>query len=217
MGKYLAVRCHELSKDNEIDQFSRRLIEKYQLNVPEEIVASVYSSKPKIRMLLSRASFRAEAIRTVERARRERRNFLRNVLGLVIITVPALLWAKVAFFSPSTQAPSYLTSPQSAGQKLLANGANIPAGESITLDDPTLGPFLLIHLENNQFVAYSAICTHAGCQVQFDPGAQYITCPCHGAVYDPNNGARVLAGPAPFPLQQVPIRYDQATGSIYLQ
>jgi thiosulfate dehydrogenase [quinone] large subunit len=208
-----------MASDDEISQLSRRLIEKYHLNVTEEVMASLYSAKPKIRMLLSRASFRAEAIRTPERAQRERRNFLRNIHGLAIISVPALLYAKAAFFSPSKQAPSYVTniSPGATEQKLLVNTANIPAGESLTLDDPTLGPFLLIHLRNNQFVAYSAICTHAGCQVQIEPSAQYIACPCHGAVYDPNNGTRVLSGPAPYPLQQISIHYDQSTGNIYLQ
>lgn len=208
-----------MSKDNEADQISRHLIEKYQLNLAGDVVASVYSTKPKIRMLLSRASFRAEAIRTPERVRKERRNFLRNVLGLVIISVPALLWAKVAFFSPSTQIPSYLTGTGagSAGQKLLAKASSIPVGESITLNDPNFGPFLLIHLQSDQFVAYSAICTHAGCQVQFVPGEQYIACPCHGAVYDPNHGAQVLSGPAPSPLPSIPISYDQSTGNIYLQ
>jgi thiosulfate dehydrogenase [quinone] large subunit len=84
------------------------------------------------------------------------------------------------------------------------------------LNDPAFGPILLIHLDNGQFVAYSSICTHAGCQVQFDPSGKDIICPCHGAVYDPYHGAQVLGGPAPFPLQTIPIRYDAATGNIYL-
>lgn len=206
-----------MSNDIKPDQFSSRLIEKYQLTVPAEIISSIYSDKPKIRPLLSRASFRAEAIRTPERVRRERRSFLRNAIGLSIIAVPTLLWLKVTFLSPTTETPTYVTNAGvQSGRKVLANTSSIPKGQSITLEDPNLGTILLIHLADDRFVAYSAICTHAGCQVQFVSSAQEIACPCHGAVFDPANGARVISGPAPYPLSNIPVSYDQATGNIYL-
>jgi Rieske Fe-S protein len=205
-----------MSGQSENEQFSQELRKKYGLRVPVEVITSVYSSKPKLRVLLSRTSFRQEAVHTPERAQRERRNFLRNLMGLAVIAVPLLVWMKIAS-TPQPQAPSYVSNPSAAGGKLLANASSIPAGQSITLDDPSFGPFLLIHLSSGQFVAYSAICTHAGCQVQFDPGTRQIACPCHGAVFDPNNSAAVIAGPAPSPLQRIPITYDSQTGNIYLQ
>ena len=99
----------------------------------------------------------------------------------------------------------------------MASASSIPVGQALTLNDPSFGPMLLIHLTNGQFVAYSAICTHAGCTVQFNVHAQEIACPCHGAVFDPNNQAQVLAGPAPYPLREIGIRYDETSGHIYLQ
>jgi thiosulfate dehydrogenase [quinone] large subunit len=198
-------------------EFSKKLIEKYRVKIPEDIVASVYTTQPKVPVLLSRASFRADTIRSSPEIRRqqERRNLLRNVLGVMALSVPIVMWLKVAFFSPQVQVPTYVTSGQSGG-RLLSNAANIPVNQSLTFNDPTYGPFILIHLDNGGFVAYSAICTHAGCQVQFNPYAGEITCPCHGAVYNPYNNAQVVAGPAPFPLQKVPIQYDTTTGNIYL-
>jgi Rieske Fe-S protein len=197
--------------------FSKKLVETYQMKIPEDVVASIYTKQPKVPILLSRASFRPDTIRTSPEIRRqqERRNLLRNVLGLLALSVPVIMWVKVAFFSPQTVIPTYVTSGQSGG-KLLANAANIPVNQSLTLNDPTYGPFLLIHLDNDQFVAYSAICTHAGCEVQFNPDAKEIACPCHGAVYDPYNNAQVVAGPAPLPLQKIPIHYDPTSGNIYL-
>jgi len=211
-----------LSQDD-ATQFSQRLIKDYQLKVPEVVITSVLEGQPKIKPLLSRASFRQDAVQTPERVRRiqrrERRNFLRSVIVLAAAAVPALLGIKAEFFSPPTQIPSYASgsAPQVTGQRLLTNAQDISPGQSITLNDPSLGPFLLIHLTTGGFAAYSAICTHAGCQVQFDSNAQQIACPCHGAVFDPYNSARVLAGPAPVPLQKVPIIFDQSTGNIYLQ
>ncbi len=201
------------------ERFEERLTRKYGLKIPSDVIASIYASKPNLPVLMSRAAFRADAVRTAPEVRRqrERRNFLRNMLGLVAVSLPFLMGIKVAFFTPQAQAPAYVSNPGSqGGGRLLANASNIAAGQSLALSDPSFGPMLLIHLVSGRFVAYSAICTHAGCQVQFDPSAQDIACPCHGAVFDPNNNAQVLAGPAPYPLQTIPTRYDQSSGNIYL-
>lgn len=64
-------------------------------------------------------------------------------------------------------------------------------------------------------VAYSKVCTHAGCPVaQFrvdsrrpDPSYELL-CPCHQSLFDVLDGARVLAGPAATPLPQLPIDVD---------
>jgi Rieske Fe-S protein len=205
--------------ERESIEFARKLTRQYSLKVSEDVAASVYSGSPKLRVLLSRSSFRADAVRTDRNVsiQRERRNLLRNLLGFVAVFVPALLWVKVAFLTPQAQQPTYISNPEvAAGGKLLANASSIPINQSMSLDDPTSGPFLLIHLDNGQFAAYSSICTHAGCQVQFDPYGKDIACPCHGAVYDPYHSAQVLSGPAPAPLQAIPISYDSATGNIYL-
>jgi rieske iron-sulfur protein len=58
-------------------------------------------------------------------------------------------------------------------------------------------------------VAFSAICTHAGCLVSgWRPQETHLFCPCHGSVYDPASGARVVAGPAPRPLPALPLRIE---------
>lgn len=50
-------------------------------------------------------------------------------------------------------------------------------------------------------VAYSAICTHQACPVNmWSKERDAFVCSCHGSVYDPRNGAEVMAGPAPRPL-----------------
>lgn len=198
--------------------FAKKLGEKYGIKgISEEVIASVYATNPKLPILLSRAAFRADPVRANPEISRQRgrRNFLRNVLGLMAISIPFLMGLKLAFLSPPPLTPSYVSGSQ-AGNRTLTNAANVPPNESLTFDDPTYGPFVLIHLDNGQFVAYSLICTHAGCRVQFNPYAKEISCPCHGAVFDPYNNAEVLAGPAPFPLQKIPISFDPSTRNIYL-
>jgi rieske iron-sulfur protein len=61
----------------------------------------------------------------------------------------------------------------------------------------------------DDIVAFSAICTHAGCLVSgWRPQEARLFCPCHGWVYDPASGARVVGGPAPRPLPALPLRIE---------
>ena len=218
------------TEQNEL--IARRLAQTYALQIPSDVVASALTSRPKLPILLSRASFRASDVRTNPQAqtRSDRRNFLRAALALGVVSAVTLVLWNVGSSSPPVS-PSPLTSsatPAAAvsnpivpstqptgNSQPVANAASIPPDQSLTYNDPSLGPIILIHLDNGKFVAYSAICTHAGCQVQFDPSLKDIVCPCHGAVYDPYHNARVIGGPAPYPLQSVPIQYDPSTGNIY--
>jgi Rieske Fe-S protein len=52
-------------------------------------------------------------------------------------------------------------------------------------------------------VAFSAVCTHAGCAVQ--PKSAELACPCHGSVFNAGTGA-VVKGPATKPLPSVAVK-----------
>jgi rieske iron-sulfur protein len=56
-------------------------------------------------------------------------------------------------------------------------------------------------------VAYSAICTHTGCDVTtWHADRQLLECPCHYSFYDPKQAAKVVSGPTPRPLPALPLR-----------
>ena len=61
-------------------------------------------------------------------------------------------------------------------------------------------PAMLIHHEDGRWVALTAVCTHLGCTVQYEPAADRIHCACHGGVDNAYTGANV-SGPPPKPLK----------------
>ncbi len=68
------------------------------------------------------------------------------------------------------------------------------------------------------FVAYSKVCTHAGCPVAlYRAAAKQLMCPCHQSVFDVLDNGRVVSGPADHALPRLPIEvgadgYLRATG-----
>jgi quinol---cytochrome c reductase iron-sulfur subunit len=58
-------------------------------------------------------------------------------------------------------------------------------------------------------VAYSKVCTHAGCPVGLYRRKQHqLLCPCHQSTFDVLTGANVVFGPAVRPLPQLPLDVD---------
>ncbi len=56
-------------------------------------------------------------------------------------------------------------------------------------------------------VAYSAICTHSGCEVDDTLGDSHtLFCSCHGSIFDPRDGGAAIGGPAPRPLPSLPLK-----------
>ena len=67
-------------------------------------------------------------------------------------------------------------------------------------------------------LAYSKVCTHAGCAIDLYRNPKFpalepkpaLVCPCHYSTFDPYDGAKVIYGPAGRPLPQLPLMIDSA-------
>jgi ubiquinol-cytochrome c reductase iron-sulfur subunit len=63
-------------------------------------------------------------------------------------------------------------------------------------------------------VAYSKVCTHAGCPVGlYEASSQQLLCPCHQSTFDVLNAAEPVFGPAAKRLPQLPLAID-STGHV---
>lgn len=70
-------------------------------------------------------------------------------------------------------------------------------------------PGILVKTPAGDLRAFSAVCTHLNCTVQYRDGRQDIWCACHNGVYDLNG--KNISGPPPRPLEpyKVFVRGDQ--------
>jgi rieske iron-sulfur protein len=151
-----------------------------------------------------------------------------GVTGLVSQADPGFAAADAAMSPPQTGDLLVFEGPKRTGvpidpRGIAAGGPPVRAwamdrARRIVRDHSRLNQILLVRLHpaklsalENAFAAdgivgYSAICTHAGCAVSgWKPTEAYFFCPCHGSVYDPAAGGRVVAGPAPRPLPGLPL------------
>jgi ubiquinol-cytochrome c reductase iron-sulfur subunit len=73
-----------------------------------------------------------------------------------------------------------------------------------------------------EYVAFSKICTHAGCPVSlYEQETSRILCPCHQSQFDVTMGAKPVFGPATRALPQLPLEVDDegyfVAGSDYIE
>jgi thiosulfate dehydrogenase (quinone) large subunit len=91
---------------------------------------------------------------------------------------------------------------------------DVPVGGAASFTDPGTGdPSIVIQAKAGKFVAFDAVCPHAGCTVGYDQSAGIIVCPCHGSQFSAATGA-VESGPAPTGLKRFTIA-EGGNGQLY--
>lgn len=114
--------------------------------------------------------------------------------------------------TPTTTAPT-TTVPKPAGHRL-GPSSDVPVGGAAQFTDPASGdPGLVLQPAAGSFVAFSAICPHAGCTVAFAKSSDIIACPCHGSEFNARTGD-VEQGPATRGLTAIPV--SAADGNLYV-
>ncbi len=82
----------------------------------------------------------------------------------------------------------------------LKDAEKLPTGSALMFKFG-FAPAMLIHHDDGTWTALTAVCTHLGCTVKYEPEQHRIHCACHGGVYDPKTGGNV-SGPPPKPLRR---------------
>lgn len=91
----------------------------------------------------------------------------------------------------------------------------MPVGGAAAFTDPGTGnPSLVVQPSAGTFLAFDAVCPHAGCTVQFDSTTKIFVCPCHGSEFNGDTGA-VEVGPAQSGLTRLTIA-EGSDGELYV-
>ena len=109
-------------------------------------------------------------------------------------------------------------SGSSAGPKppgtALGPASAVPVGGAASFNDPSTGdPSLVVQPQSGTFLAFDAVCPHAGCTVEWDPSGKLFVCPCHGSEFNGRTGA-VETGPAASGLAPITIA-EGPDGQLY--
>ena len=106
--------------------------------------------------------------------------------------------------APTTTHPPTTTGPKPAGT-LIGPARDVPVGGAARFSDPSNGdPSIVLQPAHGSFVAFDAVCPHAGCTVGYSTAADVLVCPCHGSQFNARTGA-VETGPAVTGLSSIPI------------
>jgi len=96
--------------------------------------------------------------------------------------------------------------PMDPESSTVRNGSRLNKVLLLRLDPEGFDPETRDHAAEG-VVAYSAVCTHTGCDVvNWHPDRRLLECPCHNSVYNPMEGAKVVSGPAPRRLPALPLK-----------
>ena len=124
----------------------------------------------------------------------KRRTFLDMVLGAGIVSTAVSFVYPVWRYLIPPAAAEPATNSVIAGKvtEFKANsGAVVKFGTK---------PALVVRTPDGDFRAFSAVCTHLECTVQYKTDTSQIWCACHNGLYDLTGN--VISGPPPRPLER---------------
>jgi Rieske Fe-S protein len=128
----------------------------------------------------------------------ERRGFIKWLLGGgFLASFGAFLYPVVRFMNPPAVSEASVNEVAAGkAQEFKPNSGKILKFGS--------RPVLLVRLSDTEWKAFSAVCTHLNCTVQYREASRVIWCACHNGIYDLNGN--VVSGPPPKPLEEYVVR-----------
>ena len=123
----------------------------------------------------------------------ERRTFLDTLLGLGFVsTAISFLYPVWRYVIPPAVAEPATDSVVAGKASEFKNntGAVLKFGTK---------PAILVRTSDGEFKAFTAVCTHLECTVQYKADTSQIWCACHNGLYDLSGN--VVSGPPPRPLE----------------
>lgn len=134
----------------------------------------------------------------------------RLVQGVLGVTALGFMAPIFAYLAPKLDKGGRKRFTDVRGKPIQAK--NIAEGESqigLLGGEPTI-----VVRQRGELTAFSAVCTHLGCIVQWEKAERVFFCPCHAGKFDANGVQTVGPPPSPLPRYRVVIG---STGEIELE
>lgn len=155
----------------------------------------------------------------LDQIRRTRRSFMKRLTAIVGGLVGVVLAVP---FLDAVVAPSLRVKKRHFAR--LTRLTDLPTGTPVDrkFADQTSDAFIQETLLRDVWVVkhgpdkvdvFSPICPHLGCRYEWHASRNEFVCPCHGSVFSPTG--QVVGGPAPRPLDTLPIRIEG--GDVYVE
>jgi ubiquinol-cytochrome c reductase iron-sulfur subunit len=209
--------------------------------VPEEEIEEEYPSVAHVE-----EQEKIEQLAAETGARFTRKKLLTGAAGAAGAALTAALLAPAASMGPVLDTESFYASPWRRGRRLVDEDGKPYQADDIEPEafytafpeaayrEELAAPLVVVRVDPSELelppgrsgwapegiVAYSKICTHAGCAIalyrtplfpQAEPRPALV-CPCHYSTFDPAKGAERTFGPAGRPLPQLPLMIDSTGG-----
>ena len=123
-----------------------------------------------------------------------RRRFLDYLLGTsALATLGAIFYPIIRFMTP----PQVVESTENSVIAAKLSEVPINSGKIFKFGNK---PGILVRTAAGEFKAFSAVCTHLECIVQYRSETKQIWCACHNGQYNLNG--KNIGGPPPRPLEE---------------
>lgn len=152
-----------------------------------------------------KSDFPIEQKKATHVSRREFAKFLGLLSGALALSNGAIVINALAFPAKPLE-----------GEHFVIDADEVPVGKMFQFEikgSKTI-PYILIHLEENEWRAFEQKCTHLTCAVRYREDVNQIECPCHNGWFSADTGA-VLQGPPPRPLPQLEVVVKE--GKVYVR
>ena len=134
----------------------------------------------------------------------DRRTFLDTLLGVGFVSTALAIAYPVSQYliPPASGEPETTSAVACKAAELKPNSAKIFKFGS--------KPGIVVRMADGEVRAFTAVCTHLGCTVQYKTDTAQLWCACHNGIYD--LGGNVVSGPPPKPLEKFVVNLRGAAG-----
>ena len=106
----------------------------------------------------------------------------------------------------------------------VSNSSQLPVNKAISFHFPDASsPCAVIRMghevpggvgPDKDIVAYSILCNHMGCPLNYDTTTRTFKCACHFSMFDSEKAGQMVTGQATEDLPRILLSYDKASGDI---